>query len=371
MNKLRGKPMPTQEKHEFCSKCILPDGFIGIELDPQGACNFCRDPTYENQNYSKRVIPNALKEENLEDWKNTIKTLKGSQSEGRYDLLLGYSGGKDSTALLDTLLHEYELKPFLITIDTGLMTDIAKNNIRQTLQKLKYEDHHLFINYAIPTFLKLYNYLFTHHDSEEELLTKRVCDRCSDLLHSVMVKEALKKNISLCILGYSPDQIRRYFYEISKHEIRDEWTPEFLEHSFFDDLDRGCYVNQDDFEGKAIPRILLPYHVLPYNEEELVNDIVKKGLIERGKTNPVLTNCHTVKAAIVFDYRQYGWISYSLQYAELIRQAQDESERKKARKKWLRLCKTIEKQIQRGIFNKQGIDTFLEKTDLKKKLLFP
>jgi 3'-phosphoadenosine 5'-phosphosulfate sulfotransferase (PAPS reductase)/FAD synthetase len=362
--------MTTQEKHKFCSKCILPDGFIGIELDSQGACNFCRDPSYENQNYSKRVIPNVLKKEKLGDWKSTIKVLKESQSEGEYDCLLGYSGGKDSTALLDTLLNEYGLRPFLITIDTGLMTDVAKDNIRQTLKKLEYEDHHLFINYAIPTFLKLYNYLFIHHDSEEELLTKRVCDRCSDLLHSVMVKEALKRDLNLCILGYSPDQIRRYFYEIPKHEIRDEWTPKFLEDPFFDDHDQDCYVYQEDFEGKAIPRILLPYHVLDYNEEELVKNIVEKGLIERGKTSPVLTNCHTVKAAIVFDYRQYGWISYSLQYAELIRQTQDESERKKARKKWLRLCKIIETQIQKGIFNKRGIDTFLEKTDLKKELLF-
>jgi hypothetical protein len=185
-----------------------------------------------------------------------------------------------------------------------------------------------------------------------------------------MVIEALKRDLDICILGYSPDQIRRYFYEIPKHEIRDEWTPEFLEDPFFDEQDRDCYVSQEEFEKKAIPRILLPYHVLTYEEEEIVKAVVEKGLIERGKTNPVLTNCHTVKAAIVFDYKKYGWISYSLQYAELVRQAQDDSERKKARKKWLRLCKTIEKQIQKGIFNKQGIETFLEKTDLNKDLLF-
>lgn len=360
-----------QGERIFCKKCIIPEGFIGIELNSQGECNFCYDQSYKNNNYSKLIIPKKLKQEKVKDWENIIKEVRDHQEEGKYDCLLGYSGGKDSTALLDMLINKYRLKPFVITIETGLMTDVAKNNIKKTLEKLDYSNNHIFINYAIPTFLNLYKFLFTQHDSKEELLTKRICDRCSDLMHSIMVKEALKRDLNICILGYSPDQIRRYFYEISKKEIRKKWMPEFLEHVFLDDKDRDCYVSEEDFQGKKIPRIILPFHVLPYDEEKIIREVVDKELIEKGKTNPVLTNCHTVKTAIVFDYKNYGWISYSLQYAELIRQIEDSNERKKARKKWLKLCKIIEKQIQSGTFNKQGIEYFIKKTNISHDKIFP
>ncbi|TXT59159.1 MAG: hypothetical protein BAJALOKI3v1_1110007 [Promethearchaeota archaeon] len=361
--------MTEHNTSKFCKTCILPEGFIDLTLDPSGECDFCKDPSYENVNYSKKVIPHALREEKLKDWKNTIRELQGHSSED-YDCLLGYSGGKDSTALLDMLLNELGLSPFLLTIDTGLMADVAKENIKKTLKKLDYEGHHLFINYAIPTFLKLYSYLFRHHNSEKVLLTKRICDCCSDLLHSIMVKESMKRNIRLIILGYSSDQIKRYFYEIPQEEILNEWMPEFLSEEFFDDEDRASYLKEEQFNHRIIPRIILPYHVLPYNEEKIINSVVEKALIEKGKTNPVLTNCHTVKAAIMFDYYKYGWISYSLQYAELVRQVKDEKERKKARKKWLRLCKSLARGIESGRFNRQGLSLFLKKTSLSKKDIF-
>ncbi|GAH09018.1 unnamed protein product, partial [marine sediment metagenome] len=35
----------------------------------------------------------------------------------------------------------------------------------------------------------------------------------------LVVREAMKRDIDIILFGYSPDEIRRYFYEIPQHEI--------------------------------------------------------------------------------------------------------------------------------------------------------
>jgi tRNA(Ile)-lysidine synthase TilS/MesJ len=72
----------------------------------------------------------------------------------KYDCVIGYSGGKDSTALLDYLMQDLGLRPLAVTSDTGFMTDIAKENMRNTLQQIQVD--HVLIEDSILTFTKLY-----------------------------------------------------------------------------------------------------------------------------------------------------------------------------------------------------------------------
>ena len=354
------------ETVDICQKCILPNEFLGIEINSEGLCNFCADPSHNNVNWSKKQINDTLRRNSLLDWNNTVKNMKKIHGEQKYDCVIGYSGGKDSTALLDLFINEYGLNPLAVTVDTGFMTDIAKENMKKTLKKINI--NHILIEEATPTFNKLYKWYFFNHNSNEICLTKYICDVCSDLIHSIVVQEAIERKINIVIFGYSPDQIRRYFYEIRQNDIL-EWKPDLFNKQPFNGDDRKWYVDRNEISIEDTPRILLPYHVIDYDENEIIKLVESKNLIEVGRADPLLTNCHVVKAAILYDFYRYGGIPYALQYAELIRQQDTEVAQKRSRKNWLRLYKRTGLSILNGTFNNEGMNTFFKNLGMSKETL--
>ena len=124
------------EQEKICKNCILPDGFLGVSLDSEGNCGFCTDKNHENINWSRTTISDERRVQALQDWNNVVREMQENHGKVEYDCILGYSGGKDSTALLDYLVNDLGLTPLAVTSDTGFMTEIAKDNIRETLEQI-------------------------------------------------------------------------------------------------------------------------------------------------------------------------------------------------------------------------------------------
>ena len=340
------------QPENICGECILPNGFLGVHLNDQGLCNFCTDPDHRNINWSRTEISQERRNNALEDWNLVVERMQQDHGKQPYDCVLGYSGGKDSTALLDHLVNDLNLTPLAVTSDTGFMTEIAKDNMRDTLERI--EVNHILIEEAAKTFTKLYKWHFFHHNSNETFLARYICDYCSDLIHSIVVKEAMKHRINYVLFGYSPDQIFRYFYEMPRDEIIKEWKPELLDEPVFEDFDRRWYLTDEEIESENIPRVLLPYHVIPYREQDIIDLVESKNLIKKGHADPLLTNCNVVHAATFYDFNRYGGILYAYQYAELVRQNPE------ARKKWLRTLKISAPLILENRFKQREVNQFLE-----------
>ena len=343
------------EQQHICKNCVLIDGSFGIELNSEGICNYCEDPTYKTANWWKTQITDEAKKAGLKDWNSAIENMCSHQGERKYDCIVGFSGGKDSTALLYKMVHDYNFNPLAITIDTGFVPDIAFENMRDTLKKLKVD--HLIIDGAKETFRKLYQWVFNNQGSGELTLTRNLCDNCGDLVHSLVVREAMKRNIGVILFGYSPDEIRRYFYEIPRDEILNDWIPSFISGEPFTEDDRERYFAPEDFENREVPRILLPYHVIDYSEEEIIKLIESKNLVKKGNSSTLKTSCHIIAAALFYDLNRFGALPYALQFAELIRQ--DPS----IRKKWLITLKRLTPMVRGGKFNEKGVDITLEKIE--------
>ncbi len=359
------------EKHSICKNCIMVEGFLGIEIDDNQLCNFCADPNHVNPNWSKKIISEKQKKEDLENWNNTVREMQRFHNGKHYDCIIGYSGGKDSTALVDTFINEYHLNPLLITIDTGFMTEVAKENMNETLTKMELFDNHVIIEDSIPIFTKLYHYFFFSHNSLEKSLTVDVCHKCTDLIHTISYKVALSRNIPYLIIGFSPDQIARYFYETTTEDIIKDGTPIPALQTFLGEDDRQWFLTPEEIEkmNDFSPRVLYPYHVIDYDEHEIISRLETKGLIQRGKGDPVLTNCHVVKAALLHDLYRYGGITYALQYSELVRQEEDPEKHHQSRKSWLRMYKQIGKSILNGTFNMEGMEAFFANLGITKEEL--
>lgn len=341
------------EKQHVCRNCILLDDFLGVQLDLEGSCNFCSDPDHKNANWSRTKIDTKKRDRALTDWSRVVEEMQKNHGKIPYDCVLGYSGGKDSTALLDYLVNTLGVTPLAVTSDTGFMTDVAKENIKDTLEQIKVDQ--ILIEDCIPTFTKLYRYHFLNHNSNETLLARDICDYCSDLIHSVVVKEAIKHEIPYVLFGYSPDQIFRYFYEIPQKEIISDWKPELLLNKpFFDNADVFWYLNDEEINSRHLPRVLLPYHVIPYREQKIIDLVESKNYIKKGHADPLLTNCNVVHAATFYDLNRYGGILYAFQYAELVRQNPE------SRKKWLRTLKISAPLILENNFKRKEVNSFFQ-----------
>jgi tRNA(Ile)-lysidine synthase TilS/MesJ len=192
-----------EKQVQICSNCILPEGFLGIRLNSEKKCNFCCDSTYKSANWQGRIVTPEFKTKCYEEWNNIISSLKKIKNNNSYDCVLGFSGGKDSTALLNYLTNDIGLKVLALTVDMGFMPDLAKENVKKALNQLNYAHHYVLIEDAIPTFTKLYRYMFLNHESNDVLLSRKICDYCCDLLHSIVVKEAVKRSVPYVFFGYS------------------------------------------------------------------------------------------------------------------------------------------------------------------------
>ena len=115
---------------KVCSRCIMDETAKEITFDNNGVCNFCHN--YDN------VLVNDVHtgkggEEKLEKLIEKIK-LKGKKS--RYDVLIGLSGGVDSSYVAYVIKKKYGLRAFAVHLDNGWNTELAVANVEQIVKRL-------------------------------------------------------------------------------------------------------------------------------------------------------------------------------------------------------------------------------------------
>ncbi|MDC0552993.1 hypothetical protein OAO12_01850 [Methylophilaceae bacterium] len=104
-----------------CTKCILPSTHPFISFDNNGVCNFCRSHK-----------PIQLKDKSF--FINQLQNLDPNK------VMLGFSGGRDSSYALHLLTQEYGIKPLTYTYDWGVNTNLARRNVSRMCGKLGVEN---------------------------------------------------------------------------------------------------------------------------------------------------------------------------------------------------------------------------------------
>ncbi|CAN5889966.1 N/A [soil metagenome] len=107
-----------------CTKCILPSTYPYVEFDKDGVCRYCRT------------------------WKSIA--VKGEQAlldavapyrrtDGKPDVILAFSGGRDSAYGLHYVKKNLGMNPVAYTYDWGMVTDLARRNQARICGKLGVE----------------------------------------------------------------------------------------------------------------------------------------------------------------------------------------------------------------------------------------
>lgn len=109
-----------------CTKCVLPDSFPFIEFDAQGVCNYCR--SYQPRYAHMHPVETKLQ---------FIKSLERYRRAGHEpDVMVAFSGGRDSSYGLHLIKKEFGLKPITFTYDWGMVTDLARRNVARICGQL-------------------------------------------------------------------------------------------------------------------------------------------------------------------------------------------------------------------------------------------
>ena len=110
---------------QSCTLCVMDTSDPDIIFDAKGVCNYCRDA---NQKLPYYTFTEEKEKENIKELSTKIK----SQRKGKYDSILGLSGGVDSSYVA-YLAMEMELNPLCVHFDNGWNSNIAVKNIRKII----------------------------------------------------------------------------------------------------------------------------------------------------------------------------------------------------------------------------------------------
>ena len=114
-----GLLMNPSDDIRTCSQCLLPETFPATDIDHSGQCVYCRD----YRPFQPRG-EDALREKLL------------SRRGDTYDVVVPFSGGKDSTYALWYASQVLELRTIAVNYDSGLQSDFSKENMRVACERL-------------------------------------------------------------------------------------------------------------------------------------------------------------------------------------------------------------------------------------------
>jgi N-acetyl sugar amidotransferase len=92
----------------------MPETWAGITFDKEGVCNMCR------QAERKVEVNWAERQKWLKEILNKYKEYAKSHGN-KYDCMITFSGGKDSTYALWAAVKKYGMKPLVVTFDHGFV----------------------------------------------------------------------------------------------------------------------------------------------------------------------------------------------------------------------------------------------------------
>ena len=258
-----------------CTKCLLVETYPFVDFDASGVCAYCRR--------WKKIQPKGR--EALEAFVEPYRSKDGSP-----DVIVAFSGGRDSTYGLHFVKRELKMNPVAFTYDWGMVTDLARRNqaricgklgIEHILRSADIQKKRRYIRKNVEAWLKKPDIgmvtLFTAGDKQfyhyarqlrKETGIKLVIFCTGNMIEDTPYKTGLcginedDHGMTLTGLSFRNEMALLWYY--AKNYLK---NPAYINESVWDTLwAYYCtFVQKDDF--------LYLFHYLPWREEEIVGTI--------------------------------------------------------------------------------------------------
>lgn len=299
-----------------CKICVLSDNIQSVKITEEGICNYC-------EQYGRNKSE-ALKFQFENKEKQIIEASK-LYKDRPYQVLLAYSGGKDSTYTLYLLRRKYKFSVLTVTFDNGFLTEQCRYNIHKVTASLGTDN--IIVKPSFANLAKLFELASNQEIFPRKALERAssICTACIAMVKSVTYKEAILRRIPFISFGWTPGQIslkasvvkldyrmilanQRQIREPIIKKLGDGYSRYFLDSVWLEE------------NKEHIPSFIYPLVFNTYNEDELLKTIQSIGWEKPENTDTNSTNCLLNSYANEIHMQKYGYNPYSLEIAELVRE---------------------------------------------------
>jgi Predicted ATPase of the PP-loop superfamily implicated in cell cycle control len=242
-----------------------------------------------------------------------------------YQVVMAYSGGKDSTFTLYKLREKFNVSVLAVTIDNGFLTEQCRQNIHEATANLDVDS--ITIKPSFAKLAKVFNLAASQEIYPKKALERAssICTACIGIVKSTVYKEAILRKIPFVCFGWTPGQIQvkspimRLDYRMilaNQKQIQDP-----IVNNLGDDY-KKYFIDPEWLEAQKeyVPYFTYPLVFSHYSEDEILNTIKNIGWKKPEDTDMNSTNCLLNSYANSVHIRDYGYNPYSLEIASLVRE---------------------------------------------------
>lgn len=296
-----------------CRNCVLPSTFPGITFNESGVCGFCQNhkPESSGERVRKKFEEKFLK----------LAGEHGGRSN--YDVLMAYSGGKDSTYTMDLFVNKYGLKVLAFTFDNTFVSEQAFSNMRKVCASLK-TDHIVFR--PDPNLLRA---VFSAASMQELYSSKTlerastICTSCIGLVKALILRTAIEKEIALVGFGWSPGQAPIQSSVMRTNPPLMRLTQKAVHdplRAVAGDRIAPFFLTEDHFgRPERFPWNIHPLAFNHYDEEMIIRRNEEIGWEKPDDTDANSTNCLLNAYANQVHKERYGFHPYVWEIANMVR----------------------------------------------------
>jgi tRNA(Ile)-lysidine synthase TilS/MesJ len=298
---------------KLCTRCILPETFPGITFNEEGICNHC-------QRYRGHKANRGKKEEYE---KKFLNLLKKHCTPSSYDVLMAYSGGKDSTYTLNLFINKYKLRVLALTFDNTFISKQSFLNMTNVCGELGAD--HLIIRPDPEVLRKIF--ATAVHDQLYSAKTleraSTICTSCIGLVKAIILRTAIEKEIPFVGFGWSPGQAPVQASVMKTNASLMRTTQKAIYeplHKIAGDAISPYFLTEKQFsEPEKFPWNIHPLAFLDYNEGEIIEKNKEIGWLKPNDTDPNSTNCLLNAFANHIHRERYGFHPYVWEIANMVR----------------------------------------------------
>jgi hypothetical protein len=358
------RPLFKGKINPRCPRCTISSAVPGVELVKEGGCNLCID--FDNRSdQSEDVWVEKYLTHQRKEFDEIVKSYEG-KGRRRYDAVVLFSGGKDSTYMLDRLTREYPgLRILLMTWDNGFYSSLALENVKEIVKKLDLD--HIVYKPKSSVYKSLYRYTLKNTGGKGCYQT---VDRFDGSLNQFLgCHFAYEMDIPLVLAGvdFAQEMIMQHntWFEWPKEDMATRVYVDRMERisglkiaDVFSEEDQKLFWDGTDKDKDRLPRYLVPLAVWRPDKGKVKHELAAKGLTPARDLSPVVTNNQVLTVMGAVDFQTIGYFGFEPEFAEMIRNRENELVYWKNLFEYWEFClrnKTMRKMMTKKVLKKLGI----------------
>jgi tRNA(Ile)-lysidine synthase TilS/MesJ len=242
----------------------------------------------------------------------------------RYQVIMAFSGGKDSTYTLKMIREKYQASILAVTFNNGFISESSLQNISLVTDYLGVDS--LIVKYPAPKLLDAFKFaedgkIFPPISLER---ASAICNLCIMFIKNMIYYEAMIRSIPIICFGWTPGQvgtakplIKLNYRTVSKvfdnvksaivKELGTGYEKYFLSSKFMEENE------------ERVPYLYYPFVKNSYNEAEIIEEIEKIGWKFPENTDGNSSNCLLNSYANQSHVERFGYNPYCFEISSMVR----------------------------------------------------